>query len=53
MSDESLALDLAFMVRQVEIGDRIAGDEALNPADDLVAVKTPDGWAFTHKDCDV
>lgn len=34
----------------LEIGDRSAGDEVSYPADDLVAVKTPDGWAFTHKD---
>ncbi|MGX9394160.1 cupin domain-containing protein (plasmid) [Nitrobacteraceae bacterium UC4446_H13] len=33
----------------LEIGDRSAGDEVFYPTDDLVAVKTPEGWAFTHK----
>jgi len=34
----------------LEIGDRSAGDEVFYPTDDLVAVKTPEGWDFTHKD---
>ena len=35
----------------IEIGDRIAGDEASYPADDLQARLDPDGkWVFTHKD---
>ena len=35
----------------LEIGDRMAGDEASYPRDDLVAALGPDGrWAFTRKD---
>ena len=34
----------------LKIGDRTAGDEVSYPEDDLQAVKTSEGWAFTHKD---
>lgn len=35
----------------LEIGDRIDGDEAFYPRDDLKAVLGPDGkWIFQHKD---
>ena len=34
----------------LEVGDRSAGDEVSYPTDDLLAIKTPDGWAFTHRD---
>ncbi|MCP1200953.1 cupin domain-containing protein [Notoacmeibacter sp. MSK16QG-6] len=34
----------------LEIGDRTAGDEGSYPEDDLKAVMTDDGWAFTRKD---
>jgi uncharacterized cupin superfamily protein len=33
----------------LEVGDRSPGDSATYPDDDLVAIRTPDGWAFTHK----
>lgn len=33
----------------LEVGDRSAGDEVFYPNDDLVAVKTLDGWTFTSK----
>jgi len=42
--------DTATDVVILEVGDRSAGDEVFYPVDDLVAVKTPDGWAFTHRD---
>lgn len=34
----------------LEMGDRIKGDAASYPADDLLGVLTTDGWHFTHKD---
>lgn len=34
----------------LEIGDRSADDQAHYPDDDLVAVTTPSGWVFHHKD---
>lgn len=34
----------------LEIGDRTQGDEVSYPEDDLVAVKTEQGWRFTRKD---
>jgi uncharacterized cupin superfamily protein len=34
----------------LEVGDRSQGDEVAYPADDLVGVKTSEGWAFTHRD---
>ena len=34
----------------LEIGDRQPGDAVSYPNDDLIAAKTDDGWAFTHKD---
>lgn len=35
----------------LEVGDRVPGDEAEYPHDDLKAVKAPDGtWRFAHKD---
>jgi uncharacterized cupin superfamily protein len=34
----------------LEVGDRTPGDGATYPDDDLVAVATPAGWVFTHKD---
>lgn len=37
-------------VLYLEIGDRTAGDEVNYPDDDIRAVRTPDGWMFTHKD---
>lgn len=37
-------------VTYLEIGDRTAGDEGSYPEDDLKAVMTDDGWAFTRKD---
>jgi len=42
--------DTAADVVILEVGDRSAGDEGFYPVDDLVAAKTPDGWAFTHRD---
>ena len=33
----------------LEIGDRTPSDEASYPDDDLKAVMTENGWAFTHK----
>ena len=42
--------DTASDVVILEVGDRTAGDEVSYPADDLVAARTPDGWAFTHRD---
>ena len=38
--------DAAFL----EVGDRIPGDEAAYPDDDLVALALERGWQFTHKD---
>lgn len=39
------------VVVYLEIGDRVAGDAASYPADDLVAVMGDNGkWAFRHKD---
>ena len=37
-------------VLYLEIGDRLPGDSAEYPADDLAARLGPEGWAFTHKD---
>lgn len=37
-------------VTYLEMGDRTPGDEGSYPEDDLMAVMTPDGWAFTRKD---
>ena len=35
----------------LEVGDRVSGDEAVYPDDDLKAVLGPDGgWRMTHKD---
>jgi uncharacterized cupin superfamily protein len=35
----------------LEIGDRLSGDSAFYPEDDIQAVAGPDGkWQFTHKD---
>lgn len=34
----------------LEIGDRTPGDVVRYPDDDLVAVGTPSGWRFSHKD---
>ena len=34
----------------LEIGDRTPGDSATYPDDDLVAIGTPAGWRFSHKD---
>lgn len=34
----------------LEVGDRCPGDRVSYPQDDLVAVRTENGWAFTHKD---
>ena len=34
----------------LEIGDRRPGDSAEYPDDDLVAVRSTEGWRFTHKD---
>lgn len=36
----------------LEIGDRSSGDEVSYPTDDLVGIKTTDGWAFEHKNGD-
>lgn len=33
----------------LEIGDRLPGDGAEYPDDDLQAVRTEEGWRFTHK----
>lgn len=33
----------------LEIGDRLPGDSADFPDDDLVARHTPDGWRYLHK----
>lgn len=40
----------AALARYVEIGSRIAGDEAQYPDDDLALCSTPSGRAFFHKD---
>lgn len=37
-------------VMYLEVGDRTAGDEVSYPADDLVGVRTAEGWRFTRKD---
>ncbi|MFN3352597.1 MAG: cupin domain-containing protein [Brevundimonas sp.] len=37
-------------VAYLEIGDRVAGDEASYPVDDLMARHGPSGWIFTRKD---
>jgi uncharacterized cupin superfamily protein len=34
----------------LEIGDRLPGDGASYPEDDLVAEKRDGRWVFTHKD---
>ena len=34
----------------LEIGDRTPSDSVTYPDDDLLAVGTPDGWRFTHRD---
>jgi uncharacterized cupin superfamily protein len=34
----------------LEVGDRVPGDGAAYPDDDLVAEMTPQGWKFRHKD---
>jgi uncharacterized cupin superfamily protein len=34
----------------LEIGDRQPGDSADYPDDDLVAMRSDDGWRFAHKD---
>jgi uncharacterized cupin superfamily protein len=34
----------------LEVGNRVAGDEAEYPHDDLKATLTPTGWQYTHKD---
>ncbi|MFC3219750.1 cupin domain-containing protein [Tianweitania populi] len=44
--------DTAFDVVILEIGDRSSGDEVSYPTDDLVGIKTTDGWAFEHKNGD-
>lgn len=33
----------------LEVGDRQPGDSVTYPRDDLVAVMTPSGWTFTHR----
>ena len=37
-------------VLYLELGDRLPGDRATYPDDDLVAVATASGWRFTRKD---
>lgn len=37
-------------VLYLEVGDRTPGDVASYPVDDLMAVATPAGWKFHHKD---
>jgi uncharacterized cupin superfamily protein len=38
-------------VLYLEVGDRVAGDSAEYPHDDVKLAKAPDGgWRFTHKD---
>lgn len=37
-------------VTYIEIGDRLPGDSGSYPDDDLLAIMTNKGWAFTHKD---
>lgn len=34
----------------LEVGDRIPGDSAIYPDDDLIAITSRDGWQFMHKD---
>lgn len=34
----------------LEIGDRLPGDAAVYPDDDLVAERSDGGWRFSHKD---
>ena len=38
------------LVTYLEVGDRTAGDAVTYPDDDLIAVGTPAGWQFLHKD---
>ena len=42
--------DTAAEVVVLEVGDRSPGDEVAYPADDLIGLKTPAGWTFTHRD---
>ncbi len=42
--------ETASVVVILEIGDRSPGDQGSYPADDLMALMTPEGWSFTHKD---
>lgn len=42
--------ETAAVVVILEIGDRSPMDQGSYPADDLVAIFTPNGWSFTHKD---
>jgi uncharacterized cupin superfamily protein len=42
--------ETAIDVVILEIGDRSPGDQGSYPTDDLKALMTPNGWAFTHKD---
>ncbi|MBA3241452.1 MAG: cupin domain-containing protein [Acidobacteria bacterium] len=34
----------------LEVGDRVRGDSATYPRDDLIAEHGADGWRFTHRD---
>jgi uncharacterized cupin superfamily protein len=45
-----LANETDAPVVYLEVGDRTPGDVASYPDDDLVAVATPTGWAFCHRD---
>jgi uncharacterized cupin superfamily protein len=37
-------------VGYLEVGDRLPGDQAFYPEDDLAAAMRDGSWAFTHKD---
>lgn len=37
-------------VLYIEVGNRVQGDSAIYPHDDLIAMKRSAGWQFSHKD---
>lgn len=44
-----LANETDQLVLYLEVGDRVRGDCATYPDDDLIALKTSAGWQFSHK----
>jgi len=49
-SAHHLANETDQPVLYIEVGDRVQGDSAVYPYDDLIAMKTSAGWQFSHKD---